>query len=156
MPDLWTVLPINMPGLWTVTINLPDLRTVLCINLPDSWTHHKSDGFVDSDVQLSGRFVDSHNKFRIFVDSLAHTTLENLCSYAQHINFLMRLSIRGQKNLCLSGILYALRIKKSLQLSKPGSKNCFKNINSKPFKAYFTRQWSSVLNFSGSIRAFEL
>jgi len=114
MPDLWTVLPINMPNLWTVTINLPDLWTVLSINLPDSWTDHKSDGFVDSDVQLSGRFVDSHNKFRIFVDSLTHSTLENLCSYAQHMNFRMRLSIRSQKNLCLSGILYTLRIKKSL------------------------------------------
>jgi len=44
--------------------------------------------------QLSDLLTDCR-----FVDSPAHTTFENLCSYAQHMNFLMRLSIRGRKNL---------------------------------------------------------
>jgi len=93
LSDLGTVT-INLAYLWTVlSKNLTDLWTVLSKNLTDLWTvlSKKTGIFVDSPV-LSKNLADSwtdHRGQRI--------QLENLCSYAQHMNFLMRLSIRSLK-----------------------------------------------------------
>jgi len=107
LTDLSTVLSINLTGSWTVhkSDRFVDSPVHKYARFLDSHhksglfvdSHHKSGIFVNSPVHKSATFLDSHHKSGIFVDSPAHTTFKNLCTYAQHVNLLMRLSLRSPK-----------------------------------------------------------